>query len=71
MAFIHEMRTSQSSVTDGNDPNKYSADIFFLSMARQNFSALLNALHKMNHCWAGAVSAVNVLEKRMSFRLAL
>ncbi|WVQ95649.1 hypothetical protein IAU59_002747 [Kwoniella sp. CBS 9459] len=70
MAFIHEMRSltiaSEGNGTgEGANPNP--TDILMLSMARQNFQALLNASQRMEEYWAGANYVVNILEKRSGF----
>jgi hypothetical protein len=46
----------------GNNPT----DIFLLSMSRQNFQAILNAVFKMEQYWAGVTGVSQLLEKRMS-----
>ncbi|WVR08633.1 hypothetical protein IAU60_005689 [Kwoniella sp. DSM 27419] len=67
MAFIHEMRslTIASESAEMSHPNP--TDLLMLSMAKQNFSALLNATQKMEEYWAGANYVVNILEKRSGF----
>lgn len=40
-------------------------------MSRQNLSALLKAIQRLEHYWAGAGSVSNILEKRRSICLAL
>jgi hypothetical protein len=47
----------------GNNPT----DIFLLSMSRQNFQAILNAVFKMEQYWAGVTGVSQLLEKRTSF----
>jgi hypothetical protein len=44
----------------GNNPT----DIFLLSMSRQNFQAVLNAVFKMEQYWAGVTGVSQLLEKR-------
>jgi hypothetical protein len=61
MALIHEMRAAQASESTGNP-----TDMFLVSMARQNFTALLNAVQKMEQYWAGANYVASLLEKRES-----
>ena len=46
----------------GNNPT----DIFLLSMSRQNFQAILNAVFKMEQYWAGVTGVSQLLEKRTS-----
>ena len=46
----------------GNNPT----DIFLLSMSRQNFQAILNAVFKMEQYWAGVTGVSQLLEKSMS-----
>jgi hypothetical protein len=46
----------------GNNPT----DIFLLSMSRQNFQAVLNAVFKMEQYWAGVTGVSQLLEKRTS-----
>ena len=43
----------------GNNPT----DIFLLSMSRQNFQAILNAVFKMEQYWAGVTGVSQLLEK--------
>ncbi|RSH86917.1 hypothetical protein EHS25_003404 [Saitozyma podzolica] len=62
MALIHEMRAAQASESTGNP-----TDMFLVSMARQNFTALLNAVQKMEQYWAGANYVASLLEKRSGF----
>ncbi|WVF68209.1 hypothetical protein IAT40_002974 [Kwoniella sp. CBS 6097] len=70
MAFVHEMR-SLTIASEGNGngeaANPNPTDILMLSMAKQNFQALLNASQKMEEHWAGANYVVNILEKRSGF----
>lgn len=57
---------SGSGSGSGNNPT----DIFLLSMSRQNFQAVLNAVFKMEQYWAGVTGVSQLLEKRMSlFRI--
>lgn len=70
MALIHEMRSAQMSASEAAASNTVGSnptDVFLLSMARQNFSAILNAVIKMEQCWAGVSSVSNLLEKRQLF----
>lgn len=67
MALIHEMRAAQMSASEAAATNTAGAnptDVFLLSMARQNFSAVLNAVIKMEQYWAGVSSVSALLEKR-------
>lgn len=65
MALIHEMRASQASVIhEGGTPNPNNTNVFFLTMTRQNLSALLKALQRLEHYWSGASSVATLLEKR-------
>jgi hypothetical protein len=41
-------------------------DVFLLSMSRQNFQAVLNAVFKMEQYWAGVTSVSQLLEKSQS-----
>ncbi|OCF33674.1 pathway-specific nitrogen regulator [Kwoniella heveanensis BCC8398] len=70
MAFIHEMRSltiASEGNGNGEGGNPNPTDILMLSMAKQNFQALLNASQKMEEYWAGANYVVNILEKRSGF----
>lgn len=62
MALIHEIRAGQmqTSGTDNGNPT----DVFLLSMSRQNFQAVLNAVFKMEQYWAGVTNVSQLLEKR-------
>ncbi|ORY26020.1 fungal-specific transcription factor domain-domain-containing protein [Naematelia encephala] len=62
MAFIHEMRSLQASAVETISSNP--TDVLMSSMAKQNFTALLNAAHKMEDYWAGVNYMVSILEKR-------
>lgn len=64
MAFIHEMRSAQAVTAAGSQYDVNATDLFLLSISRQNFSAILNALVKMEQYWAGATYVVNILERR-------
>ena len=82
MALIHELRNghfaSAGSSDTGNNNNNNSGggngsgsgnnptDIFLLSMSRQNFQAILNAVFKMEQYWAGVTGVSQLLEKRKS-----
>lgn len=59
MAIIHEMRAVSVAESSGN-----ASDMFLLSMARQNLTALLNAISRMEQYWAGAGYVATILEKR-------
>ena len=61
MALLHEMRTAEMPTAD---TNANPTDVFLLSLARQNLSAVLNALWKMEQYWAGVTPVVTILEKR-------
>lgn len=71
MALIHELRSGQMQ-SGSNDPssqggensNSNPTDVFLLSMSRQNFQAVLNAVFKMEQYWAGVTSVSQLLEKR-------
>lgn len=43
-----------------------ATDMLMLSMAKQNFSTILNAVHKMEEYWAGVNYVATLLEKRKS-----
>jgi hypothetical protein len=62
MALIHEMRAVQAAESSGNP-----TDVFLLSMARQNLTALMTAIGKMEEYWAGTSYVAQILEKRASF----
>jgi hypothetical protein len=77
MALIHELRNGQSQTTDtsesghhntnnNSNSNSNPTDIFLLSMSRQNFQAVLNAVFKMEQYWAGVSGVSQLLEKRES-----
>lgn len=59
MAIIHEIRAVQVADSMSN-----ASDMFLISMARQNLSALLNAISRMEQYWAGAGFVATILEKR-------
>ena len=59
MALIHEMRAVQAAESSGNP-----TDVFLLSMARQNLTALMTAIGKMEEYWAGTSYVAQILEKR-------
>lgn len=61
MALIHEIRAGQSQSSEGSDN---PTDVFLLSMSRQNFQAVLNAVFKMEQYWAGVTNVSQLLEKR-------
>ena len=61
MALIHEMRAVQAVESSGNP-----TDVFLLSMARQNLTALMTAIGKMEEFWAGTSYVAQILEKRKS-----
>ncbi|WVW80797.1 hypothetical protein I302_102784 [Kwoniella bestiolae CBS 10118] len=63
MAFIHEMRSLAISSSDPSSQTN-ATDILMLSMAKQNFQALLNAIQRMEDYWAGAAYVAQILEKR-------
>lgn len=57
--------------SNGNNlhPKSHSSnatDMLMLSMAKQNFSTILNAVHKMEEYWAGVNYVATLLEKRKS-----
>ncbi|WVO20305.1 uncharacterized protein IAS62_001598 [Cryptococcus decagattii] len=57
---------------NGNNPHPKShssnaTDMLMLSMAKQNFSTILNAVHKMEEYWAGVNYVATLLEKRSGF----
>ena len=77
MALIHELRNghfaSSASSEAGNNNNNNGGggssgnnptDIFLLSMSRQNFQAVINAVFKMEQYWAGVTGVSQLLEKR-------
>ena len=81
MALIHELRNGHfasagSSDTgnnnhgggngNGSGSGNNPTDIFLLSMSRQNFQAILNAVFKMEQYWAGVTGVSQLLEKRKS-----
>jgi hypothetical protein len=59
MALIHEIRAVQVAEAHTN-----ASDMFVISMARQNLTALLNAIATMEQYWAGAGYVATILEKR-------
>ncbi|WRT70729.1 uncharacterized protein IL334_007727 [Kwoniella shivajii] len=65
MAFVHEMRSLSISSSDPSSQNP--TDVLMLSMAKQNFQALLNASQRMEDYWAGAAYVAQALEKRSGF----
>lgn len=70
MALIHEIRAGQMQTAageNGNNPNSNPTDVFLLSMSRQNFQAVLNAVFKMEQYWAGVTNVSQLLEKRSSY----
>jgi hypothetical protein len=68
MALIHEMRSAQATAADSADSNP--PDVLLLSMARQNFSAILNAIQRVEEYWAGA-SAVSLLLEQSELQSTL
>jgi hypothetical protein len=67
MALIHEMRAAQAALSaDEGAPNPKNTNVFFVTMSRQNVSALLKAIQRLEHYWAGASSVASILEKRES-----
>ena len=56
----------QSEQGNNNDGNANPTDVFLLSMSRQNFQAVLNAVFKMEQYWAGVTNVSQLLEKRES-----
>lgn len=64
MALIHEIRAGQMQTSGGDNGNP--TDVFLLSMSRQNFQAVLNAVFKMEQYWAGVTNVSQLLEKRLS-----
>ena len=69
MALIHEIRAGQMQTSggdNGNNNNNNPTDVFLLSMSRQNFQAVLNAVFKMEQYWAGVTNVSQLLEKRLS-----
>ncbi|WVN89632.1 uncharacterized protein L203_104861 [Cryptococcus depauperatus CBS 7841] len=87
MAFIHEMRSLQSTMDPTmstplfpsdddtrlypNNPHSNHTnlqDILMLSIAKQNFTTLLNAIYKMEEYWAGVSHVSALLEKRSGFQ---
>jgi hypothetical protein len=68
MALIHEIRAGQMQTSGGDNDssNNNPTDVFLLSMSRQNFQAVLNAVFKMEQYWAGVTNVSQLLEKRLS-----
>ena len=64
MALIHEMRASQAALSADDTPEPKNTNVFFVTMSRQNVSALLKAVQRLEHYWAGAASVATILEKR-------
>ncbi|OWZ69086.1 hypothetical protein AYX15_00266 [Cryptococcus neoformans] len=61
---------NDSSNNNNLHPKSHSSnatDMLMLSMAKQNFSTLLNAVHKMEEYWAGVNYVATLLEKRSGF----
>ena len=65
MALIHEMKSTQTYTESNTQVAPSSTNVFFVTMSRQNLSALLKALQLIEHYWAGAGDVTNILEKRM------
>lgn len=65
MALIHEIRAVQVAEVQTN-----ASDMFVISMARQNLTALLNAIATMEQYWAGAGYVATILEKRESTKFS-
>ncbi|WVQ85799.1 hypothetical protein IAT38_007967 [Cryptococcus sp. DSM 104549] len=59
--------TNPSDPAGSTDQHGNPTDLLMLSMAKQNFTALLNAVHKMEEYWAGAHYVAELLEKRSGF----
>lgn len=58
-----------SNSSNNLHPKSHSSnatDMLMLSMAKQNFSTILNAVHKMEEYWAGVNYVATLLEKRKS-----
>lgn len=66
MALIHEIRAGQVQSNEGSEGSTNPTDVFLLSMSRQNFQAVLNAVFKMEQYWAGVTNVSQLLEKRES-----
>jgi hypothetical protein len=79
MALIHEMHAAQAQartrtptptepeLRDGSGPAggaSHASDLFLVSMAKQNFTALLRAISRIESYWAGAGYVASLLEKR-------
>lgn len=57
------MKTSEYSI---GSKSPTAANTFLMSINRQNLSALLKALHRMEQYWAGVSYVSEVLEQRVS-----
>lgn len=66
MALIHEIRAGQMQTSGGDNGGNNPTDVFLLSMSKQNFQAVLNAVFKMEQYWAGVTNVSQLLEKRSS-----
>lgn len=58
------MQSNEGNGNEGNNANANPTDVFLLSMSRQNFQAVLNAVFKMEQYWAGVTNVSQLLEKR-------
>lgn len=71
MALIHEIRAGQMQTSGGdNGGGNNPTDVFLLSMSRQNFQAILNAVFKMEQYWAGVTNVSQLLEKRSLYLIS-
>lgn len=65
MALIHEMRPGQTAGADGEGRSfDNPTSVFFMTMSRQNVSALVKALQRLEHYWAGVGAVTTMIEKR-------
>lgn len=78
MALIHEMHAAQAAANTlnrtpppdsegregGGAPASNASELFLVSMAKQNFIALLRAISRIEGYWAGAGYVAGLLEKR-------
>ncbi|EIW70119.1 hypothetical protein TREMEDRAFT_29634 [Tremella mesenterica DSM 1558] len=67
MALLHEMRATEAVAVDQNGiASTNPTNMFLLSVARQNFSAVMGAILKTEQYWAGVTYVSTILEKRGS-----
>jgi hypothetical protein len=67
MALVQELGV----MSRGNPAVVNPTDMFFVSLARQNFASLMKALCRMGEYWAAVDPVISILEKRESLSAGL